>query len=82
MASNELQICPVCGVSIAANGQVNFSTGNPGTRARLYARVCQYTQQPGCINQDAELVGNITRTDGFERGEDIKLPQAANRTIG
>jgi hypothetical protein len=30
--------------------RVLFSAGPPGTRARLYARVCQYVQKAGCIN--------------------------------
>jgi hypothetical protein len=79
MSSTNLQVCPVCQVSITDDGQVNFSTGNPGTRARLYARVCQYTQQPGCINQDPHLVGEVTRIDGFEQGRDITLPAMSSQ---
>ncbi|MDA0269270.1 MAG: hypothetical protein O3A14_20520 [Cyanobacteria bacterium] len=78
MSSNGIQVCPVCRVSVTATGLVIFSAGKPGTRARLYERVCQYTQRPGCINQDAELVGDVTRADGFVRGEDIQLPQTTN----
>ena len=66
-----LQICPVCGVSITEDGQVNFAAGNPGTRARLYARVCHYAQKPGCINQEPQLIGEITPEDGFKFGEDL-----------
>ena len=73
---DNLQVCPVCGVSITADGQVNFSTGTPGTRARLYARVCTYTQQSGCINQESELIGEPTRADRFESGEDLAMPMA------
>jgi hypothetical protein len=65
MTNQNKQLCPVCGVSIAENGLVNFSTGKPGTRARLYARVCQYTDKNECINQDPELIGEITSSDGF-----------------
>ena len=64
--SNSLQVCPVCGVSIAENGQVNFSNGKPGTRARLYARVCQYAQKPECINQEPELIGELTSQDYYK----------------
>ena len=64
--------CPVCGASITESGQVNFTYGSPGTRARLYARVCQYTQKPGCINQDSELIGEVTSSDNFEPGDDLK----------
>ena len=76
------QICPVCGVSITEDGQVNFSNGRPGTRARLYARVCQYAQKPECINQESELIGEITRQDGFESGEDLVMPVAFSSATG
>ncbi len=69
-----LQNCPVCGVSITEDGQVNFSHGSSGTRARLYARVCQYTQKPGCINQESQLVDELNLEDGFESGENLPLP--------
>ena len=74
---NTLQTCPVCGVSITQDGQVKFSTGSPGTRARLFARVCNFTQQPGCINQEPELVGEVTRADGFETGEDLVIDMSS-----
>ena len=69
--SKSLQVCPICNISITEDGQVNFSTGSPGTRARLYTRVCQFAQKPGCINQDSELIGELTREDGFETGEEL-----------
>jgi hypothetical protein len=68
-----LQVCPVCKVSITADNQVQFSMGQPGTRARLYARVCQFTQDPACINQDPELIGELTQNDHYEPGQDIVL---------
>ena len=38
--------------------QVIFSQGSPGTRAKLWARVCQFVREPHrCLNQDAELRG-------------------------
>ena len=74
--TENLQICPVCNVSITADNQVHFSNGSPGTRARLYARVCQYTQKPGCVNQESQLIGEITREDSFESGEDLAMPVA------
>lgn len=67
--SSSLQTCPVCNVSIAEDGTVNFSSGNPGTRAQLYARVCCHAQKPGCINKDPQLVGAITREDNFGGSE-------------
>ena len=72
--TQNLQICPVCNVSITEDGQVNFSTGSPGTCARLYARVCKYVQKPGCINQESQLIGKITPDDGFESGENLMTP--------
>ena len=69
-----LQVCPICGVSITKEGQVNFSNGKPGTRARLYARVCKYTDKPGCINKEPELIGELTAQDGYKSGEDLSMP--------
>ena len=69
--SQKLSVCPICSISITEDGQVNFSTGSPGTRARLYARVCQFAEKPGCINQDADLIGEPAREDRFETGEEL-----------
>ena len=66
------QVCPICGVSIVGD-EVQFSNGAPGTRARLYARVCQYTSKLDCINRDPDAIGTILKTDGFEPGQDISL---------
>ncbi|MEO1591760.1 MAG: hypothetical protein AAFU71_10760 [Cyanobacteria bacterium J06632_22] len=70
--ANNAQTCPVCGVSII-DDEVQFSSGTPGTRARLYARVCQYTSRPECINRDPNAIGTILKEDGFEPGQDISL---------
>ncbi|MEO0457381.1 MAG: hypothetical protein AAF152_12495 [Cyanobacteria bacterium P01_A01_bin.114] len=64
--------CPVCKVTIT-NNEVRFSTGQPGTRARLYARVCKYANNPKCINQDPDLIGEVLREDGYIEGENLKL---------
>lgn len=61
---NTAKTCPICHVAIV-NDVVHFSNGNPGTRARLYARVCQYAKQKGCINQDADKIGELSPQDGF-----------------
>ena len=50
MDTLSLQICPVCSVKIESGEKVLFSHGKPGTRERLYARVCQYANKSGCIN--------------------------------
>lgn len=63
------QTCPICGVSITRD-VVQFSNGSPGSRSRLYARVCQYAKQRGCINQDPEKIGTVGDDDGYAR-----LPQ-------
>ena len=52
--SNNNNQCPVCGVVIEED-LVKFSFGKPGTKARLYARVCQFiqkdeTKKAACIN--------------------------------
>jgi hypothetical protein len=58
------QTCPICGVSITRD-VVQFSNGDPGTRARLYARVCQYAKLRGCINQDPEKIGTVGDGDSY-----------------
>ena len=63
------QVCPVCGVKIlkAIGGdKVMFSVGPLGTRAMLWARVCKYTQKPGCINQNREDIGGIKPSDYYQ----------------
>lgn len=57
MAGPNPQVCPVCGVKILVGGvggdRVLFSAGPPGTRSKLYARVCRYVEKAGCINRQA-----------------------------
>lgn len=46
-------ICQRCGVKIEGD-IVHFSYGKPGSRSRLYARVCQFALKRGatdCANQ-------------------------------
>lgn len=56
MTGSNPQTCPVCGVKIlvgiVGGDRVLFSAYPPGTRSRLYARVCRYVDKPGCINKD------------------------------
>lgn len=66
------QNCPVCGVTIV-NDVVQFANGSAGTRARLYARVCQYAKKPDCINQNMELIGEVLKEDGFMEAPTINL---------
>jgi hypothetical protein len=69
MVEAETQVCPVCNVKImkAPGGdRVLFSTGKPGTRAKLAARVCQFVKQNGCINKDPKLIGEIKEDDYYK----------------
>ncbi|MEA5463302.1 hypothetical protein [Leptothoe sp. PORK10 BA2] len=71
--SSQSQNCPVCGVTIANNEVVQFANGSTGTRARLYARVCQYAKKPDCINQDKNLIGEVLKDDGFLEAPQINF---------
>lgn len=57
--------CPACEVVINEDDQVLFSYGPPGSRAKLYARVCQYAKKPGCINRDEQKIGDIQECDYY-----------------
>jgi hypothetical protein len=67
MSNSSLEICPVCGVKIEAGKKVIFSSGPSGTRAKLWARVCNYAQKPDCINQDSTAIGTVVETDYYKR---------------
>lgn len=58
--------CPVCQVSINKD-VVQFSFGKPGTRDRLWARVCQYVekQKPGCINKSKDFTHSPKEVDFY-----------------
>lgn len=60
-----IEKCPVCGVEIENGAKVNFSYGPPGTRARLWARVCNYAQNSACINRDEAAIGNVASQDYY-----------------
>lgn len=60
------EICPVCGVTILDGAKVVFSAGPSGTRSRLWARVCNFAKNPGCINQDEAIAGNIRSDDYYK----------------
>jgi len=53
----DIQTCPVCGVKImvgiVGGDRVLFFAGPPGSRSKLYARVCRYVDKSGCINRQA-----------------------------
>ena len=83
MTSTEpgFQRCALCQVEIQVEGstsdRVIFSRGTPGTRSKLWARVCQYLksdeQKQQCINQDPALRGTPQPGDGFEEISALQL---------
>ncbi|WP_224410425.1 hypothetical protein [Oscillatoria salina] len=75
MSKNKIGICPACGVKIVAGDKVLFSFGPPGTRSRLWARVCQFAKKPGCINQDKEAIGEINKLDYYGDPDELPLPE-------
>ncbi|MCP9775267.1 hypothetical protein KBY58_10160 [Cyanobium sp. HWJ4-Hawea] len=76
------QRCSLCQVEIqgmaGGNDLVHFSQGGPGSRAKLWARVCQYLSTPEqksqCINLDASLRGTVQKSDYFAEAPMINLP--------
>jgi hypothetical protein len=66
MTKVDVQTCPVCGVKIEGQDKVVFSTGAAGTRARLWARVCNYVQKNDCINQSPSLIGTVSDIDYYK----------------
>ncbi|MEM6612385.1 MAG: hypothetical protein AAF652_09060 [Cyanobacteria bacterium P01_C01_bin.72] len=68
MFSESIEICPVCQVHIKDDQEVIFSTGKPGNRTKLWARVCQYIvgKRDGCINQDGDKISQIKPTDSYQ----------------
>ena len=77
----ERRRCSLCQVEIQgmAGGTelVNFSQGAPGTRAKLWARVCQYLrsdeQKAQCINLDPSLRGTVVQTDFYAEAPIVDL---------
>lgn len=65
---DNVQICGVCQVQIKDDREVIFSSGKPGDRTKLWARVCKYVvdQKQGCINQDPSKIEQIKPTDGYK----------------
>ncbi len=59
---------------------VYFSQGGPGTRAKLWARVCQYIksdeQRAQCLNQDCNLRGNVSPSDYYAEPPAVDLGPA------
>jgi len=77
------QRCSLCQVEIqgmsGGNDLVFFSHGGPGSRAKLWARVCQYLrsddQKRQCLNQDPDVAGQVQPSDYFAEAPIIELPK-------
>ncbi|WP_322758398.1 hypothetical protein [Synechococcus sp. CBW1107] len=75
------QRCTLCQVEIqgmvGGNDLVHFSQGAPGSRAKLWARVCQYLRTPEqcsqCLNQDATRRGEVVASDYYAEAPVIDL---------
>ena len=80
------QRCSLCQVDIQAmaggNDLVYFSHGGPGSRAKLWARVCQYLrsdeQKRQCLNQDPAVPGQVQASDYFAEAPIITLPNVGS----
>lgn len=59
------QTCSLCNVRIDQQDTVHFSFGKPGSRKRLYARVCRHVNDYRCINADENKIGAITADDHY-----------------
>ncbi|MFO8237105.1 MAG: hypothetical protein R6U00_02390 [Prochlorococcaceae cyanobacterium] len=79
------QRCSVCQVEIqgmvGGNDLVHFSQGAPGTRAKLWARVCQFLRSDDkralCLNQDVSQRGTVVQSDYYDEAPVINLGGAA-----
>ncbi|MCS5706205.1 MAG: hypothetical protein VKN17_06675 [Cyanobacteriota bacterium] len=86
----ERRRCSLCQVEIQglAGGSelVHFSQGAPGTRAKLWARVCQYLrsdeQKGQCLNQDLALRGNVVQSDYYAEAPIVDLSSMAGDAGG
>lgn len=59
--------CPVCSVRLIEDGaKVIFSCGPAGTKARLWARVCQFAKNPDCINTHDPNVDPVKTEDYYQ----------------
>jgi hypothetical protein len=73
--------CPACGVKIVGGDKVIFSVGAPGTRSRLWARVCQYAKKPGCINTDSQKIGEVKPSDYYGDIDDPIKPTVKPESV-
>ncbi len=66
---------------VGGNDLVHFSQGAPGTRAKLWARVCQFLnsddKRARCLNQDVSQRGTVVQSDYYDEAPVINLGGAA-----
>lgn len=66
---------------VGGNDLVHFSQGAPGTRAKLWARVCQFLRSDDkralCLNQDVSQRGTVVQSDYYDEAPVINLGGAA-----
>ena len=75
------QRCSLCQVEIqgmvGGSDLVHFSMGAPGSRAKLWARVCQYLRTPEqtgqCLNQDPALRGEVRSRDYYAEAPQVDV---------
>lgn len=75
--------CSLCQVEIlglvGGQDRVLFSQGAPATRAKLWARVCQYLKTPEqcgqCLNQDPAHRGEVASSDYYAEPPVLDLSQ-------
>jgi hypothetical protein len=75
------QRCSLCQVEIqgmtGGADLVHFSQGAPGSRSKLWARVCQYLRSPEqtgqCLNQDPALRGEVRTSDYYAEPPQVDL---------
>ncbi len=79
MVEPTTQTCPICSVKIitgAAGGdRVIFSSGPQGSRSKLWARVCQFNQKPGCINEQGKNAA-ISAEDYYKPDTPVDTPDS------
>jgi len=75
---NSIEVCPVCDVAIRNKEIVHFSYGKPGSCERLYARVCQFSKEDGCINITKSVSPEVIAAEGYV---DIGKPFLSNQAI-
>ena len=75
------QRCSLCQVEIqglvGGKDLVHFSQGAPGSRAKFWARVCEYLRSPEqcaqCLNQDPTLRGAVSAADYYAEAPVLDL---------